>query len=243
MAKSTPDGHTLYVTGAIFWTYPLLRPTPYDVVKDFAPITQVVREVSIFVVPAGFSAKSIKELIALAKAKPGELNFASSGTGGSSHLFMELFKSMAQVNIVHIPYKSTGTGVVDLLSGRVQMMINSAPGLTPHIKTGKLRGLAVTTAEPSLLVPDLPTLSSSGVLGYDAAGITAMFAPGKTPAAVIKRLNEVVVRYINMPDTKEKFFNAGGEVVGSSPEQTAATIKRETATWAKVIKDAGIRVD
>ncbi len=243
VSKATPDGHTLFVTGAIFWTYPLLRPTPYDVVRDFSPISQIVKEVSILVVPAGFPAKSVRELIALAKAKPGELNFASSGTGGSSHLFVELFKSMAGVNIVHVPYKSTGTGVVDLLSGQVQMMINSAPGLTPHIKTGKLRGLAVTTAEPSLLVPDLPTLSSSGVPGYEAEGRTAMFAPGKTPAAVIKRINEVVVRYINTSDVKEKLFNGGAEVVGSSPEQLAATIKREMAVWGKVIKDAGIRVE
>ena len=243
VSKATPDGHTLFVTGAILWTYPLLRPTPYDVVKDFAPISQIVKEVSILVVPAGLPAKSVKELIALAKARPGELNFASSGTGGSSHLFMELFKSMAGVNILHVPYKSTAPGVVDLMSGQVQMMINSAPGLTPHIKTGKLRGLAVTTAEPSLLVPDLPTLSSSGVPGYEAAGITAMLATGKTPAAIIKRLNEVVVRYVHTPDVKEKFFNAGGEVVGSSPEQLAATIKREMAVWGKVIKDAGIRVE
>jgi tripartite-type tricarboxylate transporter receptor subunit TctC len=243
VSRATPDGHTLYVIGAILWTYPLLRPTPYDVVRDFAPISQIVKEVSILVASPALPAKSVKEVIALAKAKPGELNYASSGTGGSSHLFMELFKSMAQVNIVHVPYKSTAPGVVDVISGQVQLTINSAPGLTPHIKTGKLRGLAVTTAEPSLLVPDLPTLASSGVPGYEASGITALLTTGRTPAAVVKRLNEVVVRYINTPEVKDKLFNAGGEVVGSSPEQLAALIKREMAVWGKVIKDAGIRVE
>jgi tripartite-type tricarboxylate transporter receptor subunit TctC len=243
VSRSTPDGHTLYVTGGVFWTYPLLRPTPYDVVRDFSPITQVVKEVSILVIQPSVPAKSVKELIAFAKGKPGELNFGSAGTGGASHLAGELFKAMAGVNIVHVPYKGTGLAVIDLLGGQIQMMINSAPALTPHMKTGKLRALAVTSTEPSALAPELPTLTSSGVPGYEAVGITAMFAPAKTPDAVIRRLNAVVVRYINTPETREKLFNAGGEVVGNSPEQMAAVMKREMTTWAKVIKDAGIRLE
>ena len=179
----------------------------------------------------------------MAKARPGELNYASGATGGSTHLAAELFKSMAGVNIVHVPYKGSAPAITALISGEVQLTITDVGLVAPHVKSGKLRALAVTSAEPSALVPGLPTVAASGLPGYEAVGMTGILAPAKTPAAIINRLNQEIVRVLNMPEVKEQFFNAGVEVVGSSPEQFAATIKSEIAKLGKVIKDAGIKVD
>ena len=243
VAKSPPDGHTLLLQGASVWIGPLLRKVPFDPVRDFSPITETSKEVSILVVHPSVAANSVKELIALAKAKPGVLNYGSSGAGGTSHLVMELFKSMAGVNIVHVPYKATGPAVVDLLSGQVQVMINSAPALLPHIKSGKLRGLAVSSLEPSALVPGLPTISASGVPGYDAVGITGIWAPANTPGAIINRLHQEIVRVLTRPEVKEQFLSDGGEIVANTPAQFAAIIKSNIAQMSKVIKDSGLKVD
>ncbi len=243
VSKAPPDGYTLFVQGASLWIRSLLVKMPYDPVKDFSPISLIVREVNIVVVHPSVPAKSVKELIALAKARPGELNYASPGTGTTQHLATELFKSMARVNILHVPSKGSPLAITAMISGEVQLMIFEAGLLAPHVKSGKLRALAVTTAEPSALVPGLPTVAASGVPGYEAVSMTGILAPAKTPEAIINRLNQEIVRVVNRTDVKEKFFNAGTEAVGSTPEQFAATIKSDIVKTSKVIKDAGIKAE
>ena len=243
VAKAPPDGYTLTVAGGAFWIFPLLQKAPYDVVRDFSPISLLVREVNVVVVVPSLPVNSIKELIALAKKKPGALNYASTGVGGTDNLAAELFKSMASVNIVHVPYKGTAPGIAGLLGGEVQMAITDSGNVAAHVKSGRLRALAVTAAEPSALVPGLPTVAASGLPGYEMVGMTSIFAPAKTPVAIIKRLNQEIVRVLNLPNVKERFFNIGVEVVGSSPEQLASTVDTEIAKDSKIIRDAGIKVD
>jgi tripartite-type tricarboxylate transporter receptor subunit TctC len=179
----------------------------------------------------------------LAKANPGALNYASSGVGSTNHLATELFKSMAGINIVHVSYKGNAPSITALLSGEMQLMLGDAGIVAPHVKSGKMRALAVTTAQPSALVPGLPTVAASGLPGYEAVSMTGMIAPGKTPDAIIKRLSQEIVRVLSLPDVKEKYFNARLEAIGSSPEEFAARIKYEMARMGKVIKDAGIKVE
>jgi tripartite-type tricarboxylate transporter receptor subunit TctC len=241
VAKATPDGYTLLLAGASHWLLPFtLVKIPFDPVKDFLPITLVTTSPNILVVHPSVQAQSVKELIALAKAKPGELNFGSGTTGTSSHLAGELFRIMAGVNIVHIPYKGSGPAIIALLGGQVQMMFPNAAGVASHVKSGRLRALGVTSLQPSALFPGLPTVAASGVPNYQSASIYGTFAPAGTPATLINRLNQESVRVLNRPDVKEKLFNAGVEVVGSSPEEFAAAVKSEMAVWGKLIKDAGI---
>ena len=244
VSKAPPDGYTLLVQGAVAWVAPLLlRKAPYDMVRDFSPLSLLVKEVYLVAVHPSLPVKSVRELIALAKTRPGELNYSSSIAGGSGHLAGELFRSMAGVNIVHVPYKGTAASITALISGEVQLTITDAGLMTPHVKSGKLRALAVTSAEPSALVPGLPTAAASGLPGYEAVGRTGIWAPAKTPAAIIERLNQEIVRVLNLPDVKERFFNAGVEPVGSSPEQFAAIVKADIAKLGKLIKDAGIKVE
>jgi tripartite-type tricarboxylate transporter receptor subunit TctC len=243
LAKSPPDGYGFTVTGSSFWVGPLLQKYPYNVLTDFTPISLLVREVSIVAVHPSLPVKTIKELIALAKARPGELNYGSSTPGGPGFLGAELFKSLAGVNIVHVPYKGIAPAMTALLSGEVQMQITDPALVLPHAKSGRLKALAVTSAEPSALVPHLPTVAASGLPGYEAVGGIGSFAPGKTPAAIITRLNQEIVRVLTRAEVKERFLNIQTEVVASTPEQFAATLKSEIAKWSKVIKDAGIRVE
>ena len=242
VAKAPPDGYTLLVAGGTFSIGPLLQKAPYDPVKDFAALTLAARAPLVVVVHPSSTAKSIKELIALAKANPGGLNYGTPGIGSSAHLSAELFKAMAGVNIVHIPYKGAGPATNDLLGGQVQLAFGNATSVTPHVKSGRLRALAVTTAEPSMLYPALPTVAAS-LPGYESASLVGIFVPAKTPAALVNRLNREIVRILNQADVKEKFFNSGVEVVGSSPAEFAATIKSEIARMGKVIKDVGIRAE
>jgi len=243
VAKASPDGYTLLVTSAILWIGPLMQKSPYDPVKDFAPITLLATTPNVLVVHPSLPAKSVGELIAAAKAKQGALNYASAGAGGSTHLAAELFKSMAGVDIVKISYRGAGPAIVDLLGGQVHLMFATAGSVTPHIKSGKVRALAVTSAQPSVLVPGLPTIAASGVPGYVSASPYGMFATAGTPGAIIRRLNKEVVGVISTPEIRERFLNLGVEVVGSSPEQLASTVKSEMARMGKVIKDAGIRLE
>ena len=243
LSKSPPDGYGLTVTGNSFWIGPLLQKTPYDVVKDFAPISLISREVMVIAVHPSLPVKSVKELIALAKARPGALNYSSATLGSPQHLGAELFKSLAGVNIVNVPYKGGAPAITAVVSGEVQMSLIDSGAVAPHVKSGRLRALAVTSADPSALAAGLPTVAASGLPGYEATSMTAMFAPGKTPAAIINRLNQEIVRVLNLPDVKEKFLNAGAEIVASLPEQAAATLKSDIAKWSKVIKDAGIKAD
>ena len=243
VAKATPDGYTLLADSASFWLSPLIQKMSYDPVKDFSPITLVSAAPNILVVHPSVAANSVKELIALTKAKPGGLNYGSSGTGSSSHLAGELFKSMAGVNIVHIPYSGGGPSVIGLLGGQIELLIPSATAVAPHMKSGKLKPLAVTSADPSALAPGLPTVSAAGLPGFEAATLIALFAPANTPAAIINRLNQETARVLKGAVVRERFFNNGAEVVGNLPHEFAAKLKSEMALWGKVIKDAGIKGD
>jgi len=242
-SKAPSDGYTLLVNGSTLWVFPLLRKAPYDPVRDFAPISVAERTVFIVAVHPSLPAKSTKELIAMAKAKPGELNYGSGSVGSANHLAVALFASMAGINVVHVPSKGPQLAMTAQISGETQLTIFDAGLVLPHVKSGRLRALAVTSAEQSVLVPGVPTVAASGVPGYQATGMTAVLAPANTPAAIISRLNEEIVRGLNRPEVKQQFLNAMVEVVASSPEQLAATIKSDMARMSKVIQDAGIRLD
>ena len=241
-SKALPDGYTFIVTGGALWIYPLLYKAPYDAIGSFSPISLITREVFVLAVHPSVPVKSVQELIALAKARPGTLNYSSGSRGSTYHLAVELFKTITGVNIVHVAYKSPALAVTALVSGETQMTIFDAGLVMPQVKSGRLRALAVTSATPSALVPGLPTVASV-VPGYEAVGSTGMWAPARTPAAIINRINQEVVRVINQPDVKEKFLNGGAEPVGNTPEQFSAYIKNDIARVSKVIKDAGIKID
>ena len=243
VSKAAPDGNTLFVTGNSFWLLPFLQEAPFDPAKDFLPVTMTNTSPNILVLNPSVQAATVKDLIALAKAKPGALNYGSGLTGAINHLAAELFNAMAGVRIVHIPYKGSATAVTALIGGEVTLIFSAAAATAPHVKSGRLKALAVTSAQPSALAPGLPTVAASGLPGYEALALIAVFAPAKTPAAQINRLNQEFVRALNEADSKERFFNAGMEVIGNSPEQTAAMVGVEMSKWGKVIKDAGIRVE
>jgi tripartite-type tricarboxylate transporter receptor subunit TctC len=240
VSKSPPDGYTILIAGTSLWIGPFLETAPYDPVTDFAPITLMTTSPNILFVHPSLPVKSVKELIALAKARPGELNYGSGATGASTHLSPELFKHMAGVDIVRVRYKTGSQRVNGLLGGEVQVQFESA-AVMPHAKAGRLRALAITSARPSELAPGLPTIAASGVPGYAWEGMSGMFAPAKTPAAIIERLHQEIARAISQPEVKAKIFSAGEEVVGGSPEDFAAAIKSEMARLGKVIKEAGLR--
>lgn len=242
VSKAAPDGYNLLVIGNSFWTAQLLRAVPYDAVRDFVPISLMINSPSILVVNPQVPAKSVAELIAYAKSKPGELNFASTGVGGPQHIGAELFNSLAGVRMVHVPYKATGAGITAIIGGQVQVMFSSALPVAPHIASGRLRALGVTTLQPTTVVPGLQPVAAT-VPGYELPSPQALFAPARTPQAIIRRLNQEVVRILNRPDTKEKFQSSGVEVIASSPEQLAASMKSDIVKLAKLIKDAGIKAE
>lgn len=244
VAKAPPDGYILLHYTNPLWLAPFLRDNvPYDPVRDFVPITLVVSSPNILVVHPSLPATSVAGLIALAKAKPGELNYGSSSAGAANHLAAELFRAMAGIDIVRINYRGSVAAVNGLIGGQVHLMFPTTGAATPHVRSGRLRALAVTTAEPSVLAPGLPTVAASGLPGYESASLSGMLAPAKTPATVINRLNQEIVRVLAKAEARERLFNVGVEVVGSSPEEFAATIKTEMAKWARVIKDANIRIE
>jgi tripartite-type tricarboxylate transporter receptor subunit TctC len=215
----------------------------YDPYADFQPISMIARAPMVVVVHPSLPVKSIRELIALAKVKPGMLNYAIPGMGATPHLATELFKYMTHVDITSIPYKGAGAAVVDMLSGEVQLLFSVPNSAVPHIRTGRLRPLAVTSAQPTALLPGLPTIAASGVPGYEAVGLYGLFAPAKTPEPIVRRLHQEIVRYLSMEEAKKTLFDAGLEAVGSTPEQYAAALKAEMARVGEVIKAANIRLD
>jgi tripartite-type tricarboxylate transporter receptor subunit TctC len=241
--KAAPDGYTLLFHGSSLWMMPLLQKVPFDPVKDLVPITLATSTPNLLVVHPAVPAKTVKDLIALARARPGSMNYGSGATGAASHLAAELFKHMAQVDIVRVPYKGQGPAVLALLGGEVQIGFASAPSVAGHIKSGKLRALAITAPRPSALAPDLPTVAESGLAGYQSATSAGMFAPVRTPASLITRLNREIVQALNKQEVKDVLFRDGTEVVGSSPQGFAATIKSEMASMGDVIKSAGIRTE
>ncbi len=242
VSQAAADGYTLLIAPSSFMTGSLLQKTPYDVITDFSPIILIASSPGLVVLHPSVPVRSIKELIVLAKARPGELNYASSGTGSATHIAAELFKSLAGVDIVRINYKGAGVALNELIAGQVQLMFPTAGGMAPYIKSGRLRALAVTSAHPSELLPGLPTVAST-LPGYEAAQLYGMFAPAKTPTAIIHRLNQEVVRMLEKPDIKEKLFAVGVEPMGGTPDQLAAAEKGEITRLSRVIKDANIHVE
>ncbi len=239
VSQASPDGYTLLVSGTNHHLSTLLRKAPYDPIKNFAPVSLVSIEPNVLTVHPGVAANSVKELIALAKAKPGVLNFSSNGVGSSGHLGGELFNILAGIKIVHIPYKGAAQAVTDMLSGQVHLRFGSLGPAVPHIKTGKLRALGITSTKPSALLPGVPTVAAT-VPGYEFTSGAFLFAPAKTPEPVIKRLNQEITRTLNQPETKEKVFSSGQEIVAGSPQELAAYLKGDMERIGKVIKDLGI---
>jgi len=244
-AKAAPDGYT--IMGGTISTHAinasLYKTLPYDPVKDFVPITMIARVPNLLVVNPDVPAKSVKDLIALLKANPGKYTFASSGNGTSQHLSGELFKSMAGVDMQHIPYKGSPPALQDVVGGQVTMTFDNITTAWPLAKAGKLRALAVTTAKRSPVAPDVPTLAESGLAGYEVGSWQGVFAPAGTPPDVVKRLNAEIVKIINMPDVRAKLEALGAEPVGNSSDEFATIVKSEVAKWAKVVKQSGAHVD
>jgi tripartite-type tricarboxylate transporter receptor subunit TctC len=242
--KAPADGYTLTVQGGAFWIGPLLRKTSYDPVRDFSPISLIVREVNILAVNPAVPVQSVQDLIIYAKANPGKLNYSSPGVGSTTHLASELLKAMAGVNIVHVPYQGNQPAISAMMGGEVQMAIFDAGLIAPQVKAGRLRALAVTSLEPSALAPGLPTMAASGLPGYESIGMTGIFAVGeKTPKPIIMRLNQEILRYLGKPEIKEQFLKSGVEMVGSTPEQFAEAIRSDIAKMGKLIRDIDLRVE
>jgi tripartite-type tricarboxylate transporter receptor subunit TctC len=241
VARAAPDGHTVLAGGGSFISGSLLEKLTYDPVRDFAAISITHRQPNVLVVHPSIPAKSVRELIALAKAKPGALNYGSAGAGSTNHLAAELFNTMAGIRTVRVNYKGVGPAVNALVSGEVHLMIVNLPAVASYIHAGRLRELAITSTEPSPLRPALPTMAAAGVPGFESVLISGIFAPIATPAAVVNRLNQEVVRAIHLPEIKEKFLALGIETVGNSPQEATAAIKSEIAKVARLIKEAGIR--
>jgi tripartite-type tricarboxylate transporter receptor subunit TctC len=242
VAKAPPDGYTILMGGA---TNAINMSTqakpPYDTVRDFAPIILCVKGANVLTTHPSLPAKNLKELIALAKARPGQLNFASSGLGSSNQMAGELFKVMAQVNIVHIPYKGNTPALTDTLAGNVEMMFSGVPVLVPHIQSGRLRAIAIGSLKRFVAIPDVPTFDESGLKGYEATTWFGLMAPVKTPKEIVARWNTEVDKILASPDLKSRFLNDGLEAMGGSQEEFARFIRLEIDKYAKVVKSSGMQ--
>ena len=242
VARAPADGYTLLLYTSPLWIAPFFRDNvPWDVVRDFAPVALAVGSPNILVVHPSLPVKSVKDLIAFVKARPGQLNYGSGSTGASPHLSAELFKSMAGLDIVRVSFKGTGTALVALMSGDLQVMFPTAGSGMPSVKSGKLRALAVTTLQPTALAPGLPTMAASGLAGYESVSLSGFLTPSGTPAPIVSRLSQEILRMLNRPEVKERLFSMGLEVMAKSPQEFAATIKREMTKWSKLIKEARLR--
>jgi len=242
VAKAPPDGYTLLVVAASFTINPALHDKlPFDPVRDFAPVTRLAALPHILVVHPTLPVKSVKELIALAKAKPGELNYASSGIATSTHLAAELFKHMTGTDMVQVPFKGGAPGVVGLLSGQVQLYFATISTALPHVKSGKIRALAVTTAKRSVVAPEYPTIAEAGVPGYEHASWIGLLAPAKTPAPVVAKLHVESAKVVHLQETRNLLLRDGLEPVGDTPQEFTTVVKQEVAKWMKVVKAAGIK--
>ncbi len=244
VAGALPDGYTLLIDNNGMWTLPLMTKVPYDAVADFSPISLLAMAPAILVVSPSLPIRSVRELIDFAKARPGELNYGGGGAGSQNFLAAELFKSMAGgLKIENVPFKGGGPALIALLGGEVQIMFASAASVTPHIKSGKVRALAITSAQPSPLFPGLPTIAESGVPGYEVVSNYGIFAPAKTPAAIINRLNHEIGKVLARDEVKQKFAAVGMDVVSGSPGQLAAKMQGEITGMAGLFKNADIRAN
>ena len=244
VAKATPDGHTLLLSsiGPMAINASLYK-MPYDIVRDFAPVTYTGNVTNLLVVHPSVAATNVKELIALAKAQPGKLAFGSSGTGGAPHMAVELFKILAKVEVVHIPYKGGGPAMADLVGGQIAGSFASMPSSIPFVRTGKLRALAVTAPKRSPAAPEVPTVSEAGIPGFSVLDWQGMFTTAKTPAPVVNKLNAEIKRILALQDVSEKLATAGVEIQTSTPEEWGSFVKSEIEKWAKVVKTAGIKLE
>ena len=244
-ARAAADGYTLFMgtVGTHAINASLYKKMPFDPVKDFAPLTRVANVPNLLVANPTQPFKTVKELIAFAKANPGQLNFASSGNGSSIHLSGELFKSMAKVDMQHVPYKGSAPAVTDLLGNQVALMFDNMPSAIQHVRSGKLRAIAVTTAKRSPELPEVPTIAEAGVPGYEATSWFGLFAPAATPPAVLARLNSAIVKVLAKPEVKKQINDQGAEVYSETPAQFAAFIQQESVKWGKVVKDSGASLD
>jgi len=244
-AKSAPDGYTLFISspGALTILPHMRKNIPYDTIRDFAPVSLISIGPFVLMTHPSVPAKTVKELIALAKAQPGKLNYASAGNGVANHLAGELFKQMAGVDIVHVPYKGAPQAVTDVLAGHMNMMFNSVAPIVAHIKTGKIRVLGIASLQRSPQLPDVPTIHESGVPGFEAVNWFGMFAPAKTPRAIINRVNGALVKTVKTPELQAQFIALGADPVGSTVEEFAAFVKRDMEKYEKVVRISGAKVD
>lgn len=245
VAKSAPDGYTILMgtPGTQAINQYVYQTMPYDTVKDFAPVSFVASVGNVLVVNPKVEAKDLKELIALAKAKPGTLNFATPGNGSTGHLSTELLKSMAGIDLVHVPYRGMGPAAQDLLAGQVQMAIDNIPSALPHIQSGALRAIAVTSGKRWFALPNVPTIAESGVSGYDAISWFVVMAPAKTPAEIVNKLSAEIDRLLKTDDMKKRFNEVGAEPVGGTPEALGRFLAAEMVKWQKVVAAANVKID
>jgi len=241
VAKAPPDGYTLLLVGSSHWIGPLVDPVSYDPIRDFASVSLVDRTPVLLLVHPSLPAKNVKQLIALARAKPGQLNVSSGATGTSNYLGATLFNYLAKVDIVRIPYKGSAPALTALMSGETQLMFGSPGGSMSHVTSGRLRALAVGSEKPSVLAPGLPTMAESGVPGFVSEAVHVVLAPAGTPPAVVSRLHQEIDRYVQSPDGKGLFLKGGVEAASSTPDALTAMMKAEMATLGKVLKAAGVK--
>jgi tripartite-type tricarboxylate transporter receptor subunit TctC len=244
VAKAAPDGHTMMIVSIGHAVNPSIYPKlSYDATKDFEPVSLVGIVPNLLVAHPSVKANNVKELIALAKAQPGKLTYASAGNGTTVHLAAELFNSMAGVDIMHVPYKGSAPAVTDLMGGQVDIMFDSLSSAKPYVESGKLKALAVTTVKRSSVFPNVPTIAESGIPGYELSGWYAVFVPAKTPKAIVDRLNAELVKALKQASVRARFAQIGAEPVGSSPQELANTLKTETTRWAKIVRERNIKAD
>jgi len=243
-ARATPDGHTFTAVAAgVVINASLYKSVPYDPIRDFAPITLGITLPNILVVHPSVPAKSVKELITIAKAKPGSVTFASAGNGTTGHLALELFRINAGLDVIHVPYKGGGPALAEVLAGQVQALFSLALAATPQIKAGRVRGLAITSAQRSPVSPELPTIAESGLPGYEVIGWFGWLAPAATPKPIVNRPHGEIVRVLKLPDVRERLLSQSTEPVGNTPAEFAAFMKSEHAKWGKLIRAANIQVE
>ena len=243
VARAQPDGYTVLLATGTHLIMPSLYKVPFDMQKDFAPVTLVAATPFILAVHPSVQAKSVAELIQLAKAKPGVINYGTGGSGTPPHLATELFKSMTGVNMVHVPYKTVAAAITELIGGQVQVMFTVGPAGLPQVRAGRIRGLAVSTLKRSSFTPELPTVAESGLPGFDVTAWNGILAPAKTPQAIVVKFREGVVSALKFPDVLQRLENLGFEPVGNTPEEFGRFVREEIARWAKVIKAANVKPD